>query len=61
MALALLERETLDRDEINLLARGETLPPLPPPEPPAAPAPKAMPPQPVQGPLLGVPPKPATA
>jgi hypothetical protein len=29
IAQALLERETLDRDEIETLARGETLPPLP--------------------------------
>jgi cell division protease FtsH len=29
IAQALLERETLDRDEIELLARGEPLPPLP--------------------------------
>ena len=62
MALALLERETLDRDEIALIAQGEPLPPLPPPEPPPPPAvsPKLMP-QPVSGPLLGTPPKPATA
>ncbi len=46
IAQALLERETLDRDEIETLARGETLPPLPiivddvpprPVKPPAAP------------------------
>jgi cell division protease FtsH len=30
IAQALLERETLDREEIETLARGETLPPLPP-------------------------------
>jgi cell division protease FtsH len=29
IAQALLERETLDRDEIETLARGEKLPPLP--------------------------------
>jgi cell division protease FtsH len=29
IARALLERETLDRDEIETLARGGTLPPLP--------------------------------
>ena len=32
IAQALLERETLDRDEIQMLARGETLPPMPEPE-----------------------------
>ncbi|MEQ9398342.1 MAG: ATP-dependent zinc metalloprotease FtsH [Longimicrobiales bacterium] len=31
IAQALLERETLDRDEINMLERGENLPPLPEP------------------------------
>ena len=63
MALALLERETLDRDEITMIAQGEPLPPLPPPEPPPPPAvsPKLIPNQPVSGPLLGTPPKPATA
>jgi cell division protease FtsH len=30
IAQALLERETLDREEIEMLSRGETLPPLPP-------------------------------
>jgi cell division protease FtsH len=42
IALALLERETLDREEVETLARGETLPPVEPrkgqPGPPAAPA-----------------------
>jgi cell division protease FtsH len=33
MAEALLERETLDRDEVDLLARGDTLPPPPAPKP----------------------------
>jgi len=63
MAAVLLERETLDREEIDLLARGETLPPLPPPAPPPPPAitPKLVQPQPVTGPLLGTPPKPAPA
>jgi cell division protease FtsH len=32
IAQALLERETLDRDQIEMLARGETLPPMPEPE-----------------------------
>jgi cell division protease FtsH len=63
IAAALLERETLDREELEVLARGESLPPLPPPEPPPPPAiPTKLPtPQPVAGPLLGTPPKPATA
>jgi cell division protease FtsH len=39
IAQALLERETLDREEIDLLADGRPLPPLPPaPAPPSAPA-----------------------
>ncbi len=32
VAEALLERETLDRDEVDLLADGKELPPMPPPE-----------------------------
>jgi cell division protease FtsH len=36
MAEALLERETLDRDEIEALRRGEALPPMAPPAPPPA-------------------------
>ncbi|HSR40844.1 MAG TPA: ATP-dependent zinc metalloprotease FtsH, partial [Longimicrobiales bacterium] len=32
IAEALLERETLDRDEVELLAEGKELPPMPPPE-----------------------------
>jgi cell division protease FtsH len=48
IAAALLERETLDRDDIDALARGETLPPLPPlgdeePEKPRPDKPKAAP------------------
>jgi cell division protease FtsH len=35
MAEALLERETLDRDEVDLIARGQDLPPLPMPTPKA--------------------------
>ncbi len=34
MALALLDRESIDRDEIEALSRGETLPPLPAASPP---------------------------
>ncbi len=59
---ALLERETIDRDDLDLLARGEALPPLPPSSPPPAPAVTKVSPQPAAGPLLGTPqPKPATA
>jgi len=38
MADALLERETIDRDEIDALARGEVLPPVEVPPPPALPS-----------------------
>jgi cell division protease FtsH len=38
IANALLERETLDADDIRLLERGDPLPPLPAPEGPATPA-----------------------
>jgi cell division protease FtsH len=46
IARALLERETLDREEIEMLSRGETLPPLPPLEDEAPPK-LAKPPAPV--------------
>ena len=57
---ALLERETIDREDLALLMKGEKLPPrepLPPAAPPAAqaPAPKPLS-QPVAGPMLGAPP-----
>ncbi len=60
MADALLDRETLDRDEIELIVRGETLPPRPvPPPPPTTPtAPasaKVTKPAPAPG-MLGSPP-----
>ncbi len=57
MADTLLERETLDRDEINTLSRGEPLPPRVMPQPPfAQQAPKsAAKPVPAPG-LLGAPP-----
>jgi cell division protease FtsH len=59
IALALLERETLDREEMEMLARGETLPPPPAPStplpPPASARPAASKSQPVPG-LLGTPP-----
>ena len=63
IAVALLERETIDREDLDILVRGEKLPPLPPTEPPSAPAiTTKLSPQPVPGsPLLGTPPKPATA
>jgi len=43
IAQALLERETLDRTEVNLLARGEPLPPREPAPGPADPVPPAEP------------------
>jgi cell division protease FtsH len=58
LAAALLERETLDRDEILLVAAGRPLPPMKPP----APAPGGSPvkekpaPAPSPGPVLGSPP-----
>jgi len=59
IALTLLERETIDRSEIDLLAAGQPLPPdpiLPPPStPPTAPAPKTDPVA-VRKPILGAPP-----
>jgi cell division protease FtsH len=62
ITLALLERETIDKEDLDILLRGEKLPPLPPTEPPSAPAITTKhSPQPAPGPLLGTPPKPATA
>ncbi len=58
IALTLLERETIDREEIDLLASGQSLPPepmLPPSTPPTAPAPRTDP-VPVRAPILGAPP-----
>jgi cell division protease FtsH len=59
LAAALLERETLDREEVELVVAGRPLPPLvPPPAPPAPAAPvagakdKAA----ARGPVLGTPP-----
>jgi cell division protease FtsH len=60
LASALLERETLDREEVELVVAGKPLPPVrvaPPPPPPAPAGPgkdKAA--QPVRGPVLGNPP-----
>jgi cell division protease FtsH len=65
ITVALLERETLDREDVAALVRGETLPPRE--APPAAAAPPAAvalrpAPQSVPSPLLGTPPaKPAGA
>jgi cell division protease FtsH len=58
VAGALLERETIDHDDVMVLFRGGTLPPRP-PEPTEAPKPVAVPkPDAVPGraPILGVPP-----
>ncbi len=59
LASALLERETLDREEVELIAAGKPLPPVPPaagPAPvPAAPREKGKA-QPARGPVLGNPP-----
>jgi cell division protease FtsH len=61
LAAALLERETLDRDQVDLVLAGRTLPPL---APPPAPAPSGPPASPAEsskekaarGPVLGSPP-----
>ncbi len=57
MASALLERETIDREEVEALGRGEKLPDRPPPEPELPPvAPKTSPPRKeAPGPVLGSP------
>ncbi|HEX5388063.1 MAG TPA: ATP-dependent zinc metalloprotease FtsH [Gemmatimonadales bacterium] len=60
IAHALLDRETIDREDLDRLVRGAPLPPrLPPSEPPspvpAATAPKPAP-QPSRAPILGAPP-----
>jgi cell division protease FtsH len=60
LAAALLERETLDREEVDLVVAGKTLPPVAPPAPPApavgAPAEAAKDKAPARGPVLGSPP-----
>ncbi|HEY7685777.1 MAG TPA: ATP-dependent zinc metalloprotease FtsH [Gemmatimonadales bacterium] len=60
LAAALLERETLDGDEVVLVVAGKTLPPVaspPAPQPPAAgPPPAREKPAPLRGPVLGNPP-----
>jgi hypothetical protein len=59
MAMALLDRETIDREDVDLLATGKPLPPriahqpLPPYPAPAAGKPEAAPARP---PILGAPP-----
>ncbi len=60
LASTLLERESIDRDDLDLIVRGEPLPPLAPPAPPAARAvvvdakPRTAPQ--TAGPVLGTPP-----
>jgi cell division protease FtsH len=60
LAAALLERETLDRDEVELVLAGKSLPPILPSPPPAAPAPEGAAtkekPAATRGPVLGSPP-----
>ncbi|MGE5758950.1 MAG: cell division protein FtsH, partial [Gemmatimonadota bacterium] len=58
LAGALLERETLDRDQVQLVVDGKPLPPVPPVTPlPAEPGARGKPvPQSVRGPMLGNPP-----
>jgi cell division protease FtsH len=60
LAEALLERETLDREEVDLIMAGKPLPPIAPPPPPAAPATapgdRAKDKAPARGPVLGSPP-----
>jgi len=60
IALTLLDRETVDREDLDLLLRGEPLPPRPPAIPPLAPAP-VVPPKAASSslratPVLGAPP-----
>ncbi len=60
LAAALLERETLDREEVELVVAGKPLPPVPPPPPaPAAPSAEGTAREKtpaVRGPVLGSPP-----
>jgi cell division protease FtsH len=59
IAAALLDRETIDREDLDLLVQGKTLPPLSPsspPPPPAAVAPPKPDAAPQRTPILGVPP-----
>ncbi len=60
MANTLLERETIDREEVELIAAGKSLPPRPPAIVAAPPADRPAPPEKVSrphgGPILGAPP-----
>jgi cell division protease FtsH len=56
IAQALLERETLDREDLDLLARGEALPPRTPPQIVPSYAVKPGGPGPSRAPVLGTPP-----
>jgi cell division protease FtsH len=60
LAAALLERETLDREDVELVVAGKPLPPVPPPPPaPATPSPEGAArekPSAARGPVLGSPP-----
>jgi len=59
LAAALLERETLDREEVELVLAGKPLPPIVPSAPPAAPTaegPAAKEKPAARGPVLGSPP-----
>ncbi|HTS89966.1 MAG TPA: ATP-dependent zinc metalloprotease FtsH [Gemmatimonadales bacterium] len=58
IAAALLERETIDREDLDLLVQGKTLPPMSPssPPPPAAVQPPKADTAPQRKPILGVPP-----
>ena len=59
IALTLLDRETVDRDDLDRIVRGETLPPRTPTLPPAAPVSSAPPSKPAPAPrpqgILGAP------
>jgi len=59
MAKALLDRETLDREDVQMLVRGDDLPPkitVEPAPPPVRPSPERAAPAPERGPVLGTPP-----
>jgi cell division protease FtsH len=58
IAQALLDRETVDRDDLDMLMRDETLPPrpTPPPAPAAVPPPARPEGQSARAPILGIPP-----
>src|SRR6476660_464450 len=62
LAAALLERETLDRDEVEMVVAGKMLPPVPRGGEPGGPAKEKEKPQAARGPVLGnLPPEPAGA